>query len=267
MKYRQLNELDIIESVNGDTMKRVETTERKKSPEGEKILDNIAPPLMADSESRLRWLVGFAQETLVPRTAAERRTVHEQVGAYLSGLFIRRQSEADDEPHVMTVGDLQIPDELPMVGADNQKPLDEKLALIRAGVRRVVTGFLVSPEVPVRVTGEIAWQRILEQDPLRVPTFREQWVAADVREGIQFRLLEDLAKAGALVRQCPAQGCGKVFVRRFRQDFCSTACRNRTNFQKWYRGTRTKTTAIPVTPDATARKQSTRKPERPAKHT
>ncbi len=241
-------------------MKRVETTERKKSTEGEKILDNTAPPPKADSESRLRWLVGFAQETSVPRTPAERRTVHEQMGAYLNGLFIRRQGEDDDGLRVMTVGDPLMPDELPMSGDDNQKPLDEKLALIRTGVRRVVTAFLASPEVPVRVTGEIAWQRVLEQDPGRAPTFREQWVAADVREGIQFRLLEDLATAGALVRQCPAQGCGKVFVRRFRQDFCSTACRNRTNFQKWYRGTRTKTAATPVTPDATARTRSTRKP-------
>jgi hypothetical protein len=256
-------------------MKRVEATERKKSTEGEKIFENTAPPLKADSESRLRWLVGFAQETSVPHTPAERRTLHEQVGAYLNGLLIRRQGEDNEGSPVMTVGDSLMPDELPMSGADNQKPLDEKLALIRTGGRRVVTAFLASPEVPMRVTGEIAWQRILEQDPLRAPTFREQCVAADVREGITFRLLEDLATAGALVRQCPAQGCGKVFVRRFRQDFCSTACRNRTNFRKWYRGTRTKTVATPVTPQATARKRSTRvsrarpkgKPKRRAKHT
>ena len=97
-------------------MKRVETTERKKSTEGEKLLENTAPPLKADSESRLRWLVGFAQETSVPRTPAERRTVHEQVGAYLSGLFIRRQSEDDDGPLVMKIGDPLMPDERPMAG-------------------------------------------------------------------------------------------------------------------------------------------------------
>lgn len=238
----------------------MKTTARKKSPEGEKILDNTAPLLMANSESRLRWLVGFAQETSVPRTAAERRTMHEQVGAYLSGLFIRRHSEADEGLRVMTVGDLQISDELPMVGEDNQKPLDEKLALIRTGVRRVVTAFLTSPEVPVRVTGEIAWQRILEQDPGQGSTFREQWVAADVREGIQFRLLEDLGQAGALVRECPATGCGKIFVRRFRQEFCSTACRNRTNFHKWYQGTRASMAATTVTQHPTGAKISNRKP-------
>ena len=256
-------------------MKRVETTDRKKSTEREKILEKIAPPLKADSESRLRWLMGFAQETAVPRTPAECRTVHEQVGTYLSGLFIRRQGGDNEGSMVMTVGDSLMPDELPMSGDDNQKPLYEKLALIRAGVRHVVTELLTSAEVPVRVTGEVAWQRILEQDSLHGPTFREQWVAAGVREGIQFRLLEDLAGAGTLVRQCPAQGCGKVFVRRFRQDFCSTACRNRTNFKKWYRGTRTKTAAAAVTPYVTAAKPSSRKPrartkgkpKRPAKHT
>jgi len=239
-------------------MKSKESTERKKSRGKEKILENTSPPSRADSESRLQWLVGFAQETSVPRTPAESRTLHEQVGAYLNGLFIPRKSEDDVGPHVTTVGDPLMPDELPMSGDDNQKPLDEKLALIRTGVRRVVTAFLASPEVPMRVIGEIAWQRILEHDAVRAPTFRERLVAADVREGITFRLLEDLATAGALVRQCPTKGCGKIFVRRYRQEFCSTVCRNRTNFHKWYRGTRAKNAATPVTQQATARKRSTR---------
>jgi len=239
-------------------MKSLKSTERKKSTKGEKILEKTASLLRTDPESQLRWLVGFAQETSEPRTPTESRTLHEQVGAYLSGLLIRRDGQDDDGPHVMKVGDPLMPDELPMAGADNQKPLDEKLALIRTGVRRVVTEFLASPGVPIRVTGEIAWQRILGKDPLRAPTFREQWVAADVREGIKFRLLEDLATAGALVRQCPEQSCGKIFVRRYRQEFCSTACRNRTNFRKWYRGTKKETAAAPMTQHATARKRSTR---------
>jgi endogenous inhibitor of DNA gyrase (YacG/DUF329 family) len=208
----------------------------------------------------LRWLLGFAQEPAAPRTLAERRTVHAQVGAYLGGLLLRQKGEEDNGPLVMELGDPRMSGELPMRGVDNQKPLDEKLELIRTGVRRILKAFLSTPTVARRVTGEIAWQRILDNAPGRRPTFRVQGVAADVREGITFCLLEDLAQAGALVRECPAQGCGKVFVRRFRQDFCSTACRNRTNFQKWYRGTRTKTAATPVTPDATARKRSTRKP-------
>lgn len=86
----------------------------------------------------------------------------------------------------MKVGDSRVPDELPISGEDNQKPLDEKLARIRTGVRCVVKAFLAPPEVPVRVTGEIAWQRIVEQDPLRAPTFQAQGVAVDVREGIMF---------------------------------------------------------------------------------
>ena len=49
--------------------------------------------------------------------------------------------------------------------------------------------------------------------------------------------MEDLAKAGALLRQCPTTGCTKVFLRCYRQEFCTTACRNRTNFRKWYQGT------------------------------
>jgi hypothetical protein len=208
----------------------------------------------------LRWLLGFAQEPAAPRTLAERRTVHAQVGAYLGGLLLRQKGEEDNGPLVMELGDPRMSGELPMRGVDNQKPLDEKLDLIRTGVRRILKAFLSTPTVARRVTGEIAWQRILDNAPGRRPTFRVQGVAADVREGITFCLLEDLAQAGALVRECPAQGCGKVFVRRFRQDFCSTACRYRTNFQKWYRGTRTKTAATPVTPDATARKRSTRKP-------
>ena len=144
-------------------MKILETMERKKKG-GEKIRKQTSPSLRMDSDSWLRWLVGFALETSEPRIPSKNRTVHDQMGAYLGGLFIRRQSEDDDGPRVMTVGDPLMPDELPMSGADNQKPLDEKLALIRTGVRRVVTAFLAFPEVPIRVTGEIVWQRILEQD-------------------------------------------------------------------------------------------------------
>jgi hypothetical protein len=154
----------------------------------------------------------------------------------------------------MELGDPRTPENLPMTGKDNQKPLEEKLALIRTGVRRVVHEFLRAPTVARRVTGEIAWQRILEKAPGRAPTFRMQGVAADVREGITFCLLEDLAQAGTFVRQCPAMGCGRVFLRRYRQTFCSTACRNRTNFHIWYQGTRKKTRAtLMMTPHATRR--------------
>jgi hypothetical protein len=238
-------------------MKSVTTTARKNRKRAENLLTQTSPPFRTDPESRLRWLLGFAQETSEPRTPAERRTVCKQVGAYLDGLLIRRAGEENDGLPVM-LGNPLTSAAFPMARADNQKPLDEKLALIRTGVRRLVKEFLSAPTVALRVIGEIAWQRILDKDPGRAPTFRVQWVAADVREGIKFCLLEDLAKAGALVRQCPATGCGTVFVRRYRQEFCSTACRNRTNFHIWYQGTRKETKAtFLMTRHATRRKRPT----------
>jgi hypothetical protein len=236
-------------------MKRLKSTKRQKKKGEEKMLQETPSSLGTDPESRLRWLVGFAQETDVPDTAVAIRTLHQQLGAYLSGLRIRCAGTEPGGPHERQVGDPLLPDELPMAGEDNQKPLDEKLALIRTGLRRLVKEVLTPPVVPVRVTGEIAFQRILEKDTVGEPMFREQWVAADVRAGIKFRLLEDLAKAGALLRQCPATGCTKVFVRRYRQEFCTTACRNRTNFRKWYQGTRAEMAAMPVTRPAPGAKK------------
>ena len=222
-------------------MKWLKSREKQKKRGKEKIVEAPAASLGTDPERQLQWLVGFAQETEAPDTAVAIRTLHHQVGAYLDGLHIRCVGTEHGGPHVMEVGDSLLPDELPMAGDDDQKPLDEKLALIRTGLRRVLKECLTSPAGPVPLTAEIAVQRILDGGQVR-----ERWVAADVREGIKFRLLEDLAKAGALLRQCPAIGCTKVFVRRYRQEFCTTACRNRTNFRKWYRGTRVETAATPV---------------------
>lgn len=238
-------------------MKSVTPTARKTRKGAENRRTQTSLPFRTDPERRLRWLLGFALESSEPRTPAERRTVHEQIGAYLGGLFIRRKSPKGDGPRVMELGDPRTLDALPMTGKDNQKPLEEKLALIRTSVRRVVHEFLSAPTGALQVTGEIAWQRILDKDPGRAPTFRVQGVAADVREGIKFCLLEDLAKAGALVRQCPATGCGQVFVRRYRQEFCSTACRNRTNFHIWYQGTRKETKGTLMSPHARRRKRPT----------
>ena len=219
-------------------MKWLKSREKQKKRGREKIVEAPAASLGTDPERRLQWLVGFAQETEAPDMPVAIRTLHQQVGAYLDGLRIRCVGTGHGGPHVMEVGDSLLPDELSMVGDDDQKPLDEKLALIRTGLRRVLKECLTSPAGPVPLTAEIAVQRILDGGQVR-----ERWVAADVREGIKFRLLEDLAKAGALLRQCPAIGCAKVFVRRYRQEFCTTACRNRTNFRKWYRGTRIETVA------------------------
>lgn len=216
-----------------------------------------SPPFRTDSERQLRWLLSFALESSELRSPTERRTVHEQIGAYLGGLLIRRAGEEADGTGVMGWRAPRTLEDLLMTGKDNQKPLEEKLALIRAGVRRVVQEFLRAPMVARRVTAEIAWQRILEKDWRRAPTFRVQGVAADVREGIKFCLLEDLAQAGALVRQCPATGCGRVFVRRYRQEFCSTACRNRTNFRIWYQGTRKEKQGTVMSSHSTRRQQPT----------
>ena len=219
-------------------MARLVTPARKtrKGPENRRI--QTFSSVRRDHEFRLRWLLGFALESSELRTPAERRTVCKQMGTYLDGLSIRYAGHNGDSSRVMALGDSRTLEDLPMKGKDNQKSFEDKLELIRTDVRRIVKQFLSAPDVSLQVTGEIAWQRILEKDPGRAPTFQERWVAADVREGIVFRLLQDLAKAGTLIRQCPATGCGKIFIRRYRQEFCSTACRNRTNFRIWYQGTR-----------------------------
>jgi hypothetical protein len=233
------------------------TLARKTRKRAKKLRPQTSLPLRPDSERRLRWLLGFALESSELRTLAERRRVCQQLGAYLDGLYIRCAGQNGDGSRVMELGDTRTPEDLPMKGKDHQKSFDEKLALIRSDVRRVVQEFLSVPNVSLRVTAEIAWQRILETDPGHAPTCREQWVTADVREGITFRLLEDLAKAGALVRECPATGCGTVFVRRYRQEFCSTACRNRTNFHRWYQRTRKQRKGTVMSPHGTRLKRPT----------
>jgi hypothetical protein len=215
-----------------------------------------SPPYRTDSARRLRWLLGFALESSELRTPAERRTVCQHVGAYLDGLLIRRAGEESDR-HAVMRGDPLTPAAFTMGRGAHQKSFEDQVELIRTDVRRIVTQFLSAPHVSLRVTGEIAWQRILEKAPGRAPTFRERGVAADVREGITFRLLDDLEKAGALVRQCPATGCGRVFVRRYRQEFCESACRNRTNVHLWYQRTRKARKGTVMAPRVTKRKRLT----------
>ena len=92
---------------------------------------------------------------------------------------------------------------LPTAGEDNQKPLDDPLALFRTGVRRVTKKFLAPPEVLVRMMGAVASQRMLEQEFVGEPMFRVRWVAADVLGGVRFACLRTLARVGTFVRQCP----------------------------------------------------------------
>ena len=183
-----------------------------------------------EADRRFRWLVEFAQTTGVPREAVAIRLLHEQLGAYLEGLFIRCEGDdADHEPHRLRLGDPQCP-ELPLRGADNHKPLDEKVALIRTALVRTLTDVLLPRESPlVPLTAALTVQRVLEEGQLR-----EERIASDVRDALQFRMLEDLAEERGRVKVCAGKDCGRFFVRQHRQEYCSTSCRNRTNFRSWY---------------------------------
>ena len=183
-----------------------------------------------EADRRFRWLVEFAQTTGVPREAVAIRLLHEQLGAYLEGLFIRCEGDdADHEPHRLRFGDPQCP-ELPLRGADNHKPLDEKVALIRTALVRTLTDVLLPRESPlVPLTAALTVQRVLEEGQLR-----EERIASDVRDALQFRMLEDLAEERGRVKVCAGKDCGRFFVRQHRQEYCSTSCRNRTNFRGWY---------------------------------
>ena len=183
-----------------------------------------------EADRRFRWLVEFAQTTGVPREAVAIRLLHEQLGAYLEGLFIRCEGDgADHEPHRLRLGDPQCR-ELPLRGADNHKPLDEKVALIRTALLRTLTDVLLPRESPmVPLTAALTVQRVLEEGQLR-----EARIASDVRDALQFQMLEDLAEERGRVKVCAGTGCGQFFVRQHRQEYCSTSCRNRTNFRSWY---------------------------------
>ena len=184
-----------------------------------------------EAERLLRWLVEFAQATGVPREVVAIRVLHAQLGAYLQGLVIRCEGDdGEHEPHQLILGDPQCPDELPLRGADNDKPLDEKVALIRTALLRTLTDVLHPREEGLfPLTAELTVQRVLEKGQLR-----EERIAGDVRDALQFRLLEDLSERRALLRVCAGKDCGRFFVRQHRQDYCSASCRNRTNFRGWY---------------------------------
>ena len=181
-------------------------------------------------ERRLRWLVKFAQATGVPREEVAIRKLQEQFGAYLEGLFIRCEGDnANHEPHRLRLGDSQCR-ELPLRGADNHKPLDEKVTLIRTALLRTLTDVLFPREFPlVPLTAALTVQRVLEEGQLR-----EARIASDVRDALQFQMLEDLAEERGRVKVCARKDCETIFVRQHRQEYCSTPCRNRTNFRSWY---------------------------------
>jgi CGNR zinc finger len=229
-------------------------TIRRKARKGPRIQRiKTFPPFRTGAEHQLRWLLGFAQESSALRSPSDHRWVEAEVRAYLGDLHIRRTGKRNDG---RSVGGTLTSTDFSVAGRKHQKSFEEQLECIRTDVRRIVTQFL-APTPSLRVTGKIAWQRILEKAPGRTPTFRVQRVVTDVRKGIIFRLLEDLEKVGTLLRQCPAPGCERVFVRRYRQEFCSTACRNRANFRIWYQRTRKARKGIVMSPHVKKRKRFT----------
>ena len=182
-----------------------------------------------EAERRFRWLVEFVQAREVPREMAAIRALQAQLGAYLEGLLVRCEGDAEHEPHRLRLGDSPCFN-VPLHGADDHKPLDEKVALIRTALLRTLTD-VVHPREPrlVPLTAALTVQRVLEEGQLR-----EERIAGDVRDALQFRLLEDLFETRALLRACAGKDCERFFVRQHRQEYCSTSCRNRTNFRGWY---------------------------------
>ena len=182
-----------------------------------------------EAESRFRWLVEFAQATGVPREMVAIRALQAQLGAYLQGVLIRCEGDAEHEPHRLRLGDSPCLN-VPLSGADDHKPLDEKVALIRTTLVRTITDVL-HPREPrlVPLTAALTVQRVLEEGQLR-----EERIAGDIRDALQFRLLEDLSEKRARVKVCAEKDCGTFFVRQHRQEYCSTSCRNRANFRGWY---------------------------------
>ena len=216
-----------------------------------------------EAERRLRWLVEFAQATGVPRDLVAIRALQAQLGAYLEGLLIRCEGDgANHEPHRLKLGDPQCLN-VPLHGPDDSKPLDEKVALIRTALLRTLTD-VVHPREPrlVPLTAKLMVQRVLEEGQLR-----EEWIAGDVRDALQFRLLEDLFEKRALLRACAGKDCERFFVRQHRQEYCSMSCRNRTNFRGWYARKKDKKQAQRDTPagpvSAPLRPSSNRKTRTP----
>ena len=172
---------------------------------------------------------GVCEATGVPREMAAIRALQAQLGAYLEGLLIRCEGDAEHEPHRLRLGDPSCFN-IPLHGADDQKLLDEKVALIRTALLRTLTD-VVQPREPrlVPLTAELTVRRVLEEGQLS-----EERIASDIRDGLKFRLLEDLSERRVLLRVCAGKDCGKFFMRQHRQEYCSTSCRNRTNFRGWY---------------------------------
>ena len=183
----------------------------------------VSPPDVA-LVSRLAWIVSLQNETPDVEGPQALRAVVHHMATYLRGMRIHCAGVDHGGPHLTVLGEPTVPDELPMRGEDNHKPLDEKLALIRTVLGRDLKAFLHPRPLAVPTTAEVTVRCTLRAEG-RTDLHREL-IADDVREGLRFRLLEDLAQAQGLLRECARVGCGKLLVRHYRQEFCSATCRN-----------------------------------------
>ncbi|MCZ6800491.1 MAG: hypothetical protein O7F12_08395 [Nitrospirae bacterium] len=179
---------------------------------------------------RLRWIVEFAQDQVEPNEPLTIRPLVQALGKYLDGVHLCNADDGKDHDEFTTYWNPEESLDLPMRGEDNRKSWVEKLALVRTNVRTVLRNLVVTPKGDaVRLTAEVTQQRVWEGGQLR-----DTLEAQGIREGLIFCLLNDLASAGKDLQRCPAKNCSRIFVRQYRQNFCSASCRHRTNFKAWY---------------------------------
>jgi hypothetical protein len=179
---------------------------------------------------RLRWLVEFAYDQSEPTDTLTRRSLVQALGKYLAGVFLSSAEGDDEELGISTYWNPDESLDLPMQGEDSRKPWEDKLALVRSSTRKVLKDYVEPPQFGARqLTAELTLMRFLKEEQLK-----ETLIAQDIREGVVFCLLKDLASAGKDLQKCPAENCPRLFVRKYRQNFCSASCRHRTNYKAWY---------------------------------
>ena len=177
--------------------------------------------------ARLRWLVEFAHQASGPTDPGPERRLIRTLGVCLKDVTLRAESDgqivdlSQTEPTTLA---------LPLRGADHQKSVAEKLALIRVSVQTLLRQSLVSVVGQTALQAEVTLRRTWSGDCLQ-----DQPEAHDLRDALAYVLLADLATYYQRLSRCAAPGCERLFVRERRQRYCSVSCRNRTTFRRWYR--------------------------------
>ena len=177
--------------------------------------------------ARLRWLIEFAQQASGPTDPGPERRLIRTLGACLTTVTLRAEGDgqivdlSQTEPTTLA---------LPLRGADHQKSVAEKLALIRVSVQTLLQESLAHGVGQAGLQAVVTLRR----------TWSGGWVkdqpeAHDLRDALAYVLLGDLATCYERLSRCAAPGCGRLFVRERRQRYCSVSCRNRTTFRRWYR--------------------------------